>query len=226
MMPLIAVVVLLGQIPSFSADFERITIRNEEADTARGRVYYVSSVRVYYDVRYPVRQRVSSLLREVTLYYPDDSLAYIYETGARGVAVVDRQLGFIDESGAVMSALGFELASAYVRNDTGIEVWRPGSAKKSEVDRVIFGRVDGIRVSGEVVLTGGKPGARFSNSRHVPLGTTQFPTLQVLEGYHGDGSPTRWETSYSKIDTASAFLDSLGRFDVPSGLTRERLKWR
>ena len=215
---------LLGQAPPFSARFEQTTVANGEADTARGTIYFVAPWRVYYQVDFPVNQILSVVANDMTVYYPDETLAYVIKSKSQVELPMSQQsLGAIDPAQA-MSKMGFKLGKTRTIGDTAYAVWSP-KEKRAPFGRVTFGRVGRATVFVEVLRKNSLPMMRTRLSGHVQADTFRLPTRIVTEQFDTEGKRTLESLTYSALDTSTEFLKTIGRFAVPARVKTRTYNW-
>jgi hypothetical protein len=223
-MALTLLTALLGQIPPFSARFEQVTVTNNKTDTARGTIYFAAPWRTYYQVDYPLNQRLSVVMNTMTVYYPDETLAYVIKTKSQVETPMSQQsLGAIDPSQA-MSKLGFKRGKASTVGDTAYEVWNPKD-KRMPSGRVTFGRIGRVTVFVEALRQNGQPMMRTRLSGYVLVDTFTLPTRVVTERFDVDGSRVTETLTYSALSTATDFLSTLGRFALPPKTRIKNANW-
>lgn len=216
--------VLLGQVPSFSAGFEQVTVDNSRADTVRGTVYFAAPWRVYYQVNYPLNQLVSAVMNEMSIYYPDESLAYVIRSNSRFENPMSQQsLGTVDPTQA-MSGSGLKPVRTRTAGDTLYSEWASRD-KRAPYGRVTFGRVGRATVFVEALRRNGTPIVRSRMSGHVPADTCELPTRIVTERFDAAGRRSFEVLTYTAVDTSAAFLKTLGRFAIPPGMRTKVTNW-
>lgn len=215
---------LLGQVPPFSARFEQVTVTKGETDTTRGTIYFAAPWRTYYKVDYPINQILSVVMNDMTVYYPDETLAYVIKTKSQVESPMSQQsLGTVDPAQA-MSEMGFTLGKTSTVGDTAYVVWNPKD-KRAPIGRVAFGRVGRATVFVEVLRHDGKPMMRTRLSGHVQADTFELPTRIATERFDADGKRTLETMTYTALDTSTAFLYTLGRFALPPGTRIKTSNW-
>jgi hypothetical protein len=215
---------ILAQIPPFSARFEQVTVVNNKADTARGTIYFAAPWRTYYQVDYPLNQRLSAVMNTMTVYYPDETLAYIIKTKSQVESPMSEQsLGTINPAQA-MSKLGFKRGKTSTVGDTAYEVWSPKD-KRMPFGRVTFGRVGRVTVFVEALRPNNTPVMRTRLSGHVQVDTFRLPTWIASERFDEEGRRTLETMTYTALDTCADFLGTLGRFAPPPGTRTKTSNW-
>jgi hypothetical protein len=223
-MALLLLAILLGQVHPFTAEFEQVTADDKGTDTVRGTVYFAAPWRVYYEVNYPVNQLVSAVMNEMSIYYPGESLAYVIKTSSQFESPTSQQsLGTIDPAQA-MSQVGLRPGKTRTAGDTVYSNWTP-QHRNAAFGRFTFGRVGRATVFVEAVRRNGKPMMRSRMSDHVLTDTFELPTRIETERFSPAGRRSLEVLTYTAVDTSTAFLRTLGRFAIPSGVRTKTTNW-
>jgi hypothetical protein len=216
--------VLAGQVHPFSARFEQVTVADSRTDTARGTIFFAAPWRVYYQVDYPLNQLLSVVMNTMTVYYPDETLAYVIKTKSQVEAPMSQQsLGIADPAQA-MSKMGFKLGKTSTVGDTTYVVWNPKD-KRAPLGRVTFGRVGRATVFVEVLRQNSRPVMRTRLSGHVQVDTFELPTRIATERFDDDGKQTLETMAYTALDTSTSFLETIGHFAVPARVKIKTYNW-
>lgn len=222
---LIILTLALGQIPPFTARFERVILEEGVADTARGRIYFVAPWRIYYDVDYPVVQNLTVVKSTMTIWYPEESTGYVIRTKSQFETPLSQQSIPAIRPEEAMPKLGFKPAGTEVRGDSSFSTWKPKNPKQVPFDRVVFGYFAGVPVLTEVIRREGTPLMRTLFSNHLRVDTFNLPTRIEHARFLEDGNRTLDIMAYADMDTATAFIDSLGRFTPPAYVKLRRINW-
>ena len=218
-------ILILGQIPPFTARFERVIVEDGEADTARGRIYFVAPWRIYYDVDYPLNQYLSVVKNTMTIYYPEESTGYVIKTRSQLETPLSQQSIPAANPAVMMPKLGFKLAENITRNDTDYTIWKPKNPKATPFSKVVFGKYEGVPVLTEVFRQKDQPLIRTLFSGHVSVDTFNLPTRIESERLNADSTTTFEVMTYADLDTTAGFLDSLARFRLPTGVSIKQISW-
>jgi hypothetical protein len=214
---------LFAQVPAFSARFEQVTVANTKADTTRGTIYFVAPWRIYYQVDYPLNQILSVVMNEMTVYYPDETLAFVIKTRSQAETPMSQQSLSAVDPGLAMLRMGFKPGRTSVVGDTGYEVWNPKD-KRTPFGRVTFGRIGRATVFIEVSRQNEQPMMRTRFSGHVQVDSFELPTRMATERFD-HGTRTLETFVYSALDTSTAFLKTVGRFAIPRGIKTKTYNW-
>jgi len=221
---ILLLVAVLGQIRPYSARFTQVTVDNSRADTVRGTVYFAAPWRVYYQVDYPINQLVSAVMNEMSIYYPEESLAYVIRANSQFEAPTSQQsLGTIDPAQA-MSQIGLRPSNTHTSGDTVYSVWIPKD-RSAAFGRFTFGRVGRATVYVEAVRRNGKPIVRSRMSDHMSVDTFELPTRISTERFDAAGRRSLESLTYTALDTSTAFLKGLARFAIPPGIRTKTRNW-
>ena len=223
-MILLLVTVFSDQVPPFSARFEQVTAERGKTDTTRGAIYFAAPWRIYYQVDYPLNQLLSVVMKTMTVYYPDETLAYVIKTKSQVEAPMSQQsLGAADPAQALFR-MGFKPEKTRTVGDTTYAVWNPKD-RRSPVGRVTFGRVNRATVFVGVTRRNGEPIMRTWLSGHVQVDTFRLPTRTATERFDTEGRPTLETQTYTGLDTSTTFLKTLTRFAPPPGTKTKTSNW-
>ncbi len=216
---------LLGTVPPFSARFERVIIEDSVADTARGRICFAAPWRIYYLVDYPLDQQLSVVKNTMTIYYPEENSGFVIQTRSEFETPLSQQSVLAEDLSQAMPRLGFGLSGQTVRNDTTYAVWRPNRPRTNPLARVVFGRHGGNHVFTQVIRKDDRPLSETWFSGYVSIDTFALPTRIEHHRFTEDGSRTEDIMTYTKVDTSTGFIDSLGGLRVPRDAEMKRIKW-
>jgi len=223
-MALLLLGALLGQVHPFSAQFEQVIVENNQSDTARGTVYFVAPWRIYYQVNYPLNQLVSVVMNEMSIYYPDESLAYVLKSKSQFESPTSQlSLGTIDPARA-MSQIGLRPSKTRTAGDTVYSVWTP-TDRGATFGRFTFARIGRATVFVEAVRRNGRPVVRSRMSDHVRADTFELPTKITTERFDTAGRRSLEVLTYTALDTSTAFLSTLERFTIPPGVRTKISSW-
>lgn len=223
-MAFLVLTTLLAPVPPFSARFEQITLAGREADTVRGTIYFAAPWRIYYQVDYPLNQLLSVVTNTMTVYYPDETLAYVIKTKSQVDAPMSQQSLAAADPALAMHEMGFRLGKTRTVGDTAYEVWNPKD-RRAPFGRVTFGRVGRATVFVEILHHNKQPMMRIRLSGHVQADTFELPTRMATERFADDGKQTLETMTYTALDTSSSFLKTIGRFAVPARVKMKTYNW-
>jgi hypothetical protein len=215
---------LAGQVPPFTARFEQVTLDAGRTDTVRGTIYFAAPWRVYYDVDFPLRQQLSVVKNTMTVYYPDETLAYVIRSGSPVESpMAQHSLHAVDER-QTMAKMGFRLAETRQAAETTYHVWRPKNPRMP-FSRISFGRVGRAAVYVEVLRQQEKPLLRTRLSDHIRADTFYLPARIETERFDTEGRRTLETLTYTGLDTSRTFMQTLGRFTLPPGTRTKTSDW-
>lgn len=224
MTPLALILLLTGQVPPFTARFEQVTASTGETDTACGTIYFAAPWRIYYLVDYPINQLISVVKNDMTIYYPDEALAFVITTKSPVESPMAQQSLPQADPAQTLTKMGFKRAAATTRGDTTFTNWVPKD-RRNPFSRAVFGRIGRRTVFVEVLRQKGEPLMRTWLSGHIRADTFELPTHIVTERYDTEGRRTLENLTYTNLSTASDFLYDLGRFALPPGVRTRSYNW-
>jgi hypothetical protein len=222
-MALLLLTMFFGQVPPFSARFEQVTAESSRVDTTRGTIYFAAPWRVYYEVDYPLKQLVSAVMGELTICYPDESLAYVIKAPSQLESPMSQQSMGMGDPARAISEIGLKPGKRRMAGDTVYAVWNPRD-RRAPLGRVTFGRVGRATVFVEVTRRDGRPMVRSRMSAHIQVDTFELPTRISTERFGAEGTRTLETFTYTDLDTSIDFLKVVGRFSIPPHVKTETYK--
>lgn len=193
-------------------------------DVVQGNMYYTPSGVVHIEVTSPVSQLISLTGTQMSIYYPKERKAFIFESkNPLTLPFASAFLGSTRESFG-LPELGFTAANVLQRGDSVISTWNPPSIAKQTVDRVILTEVHGDIVQTESYTQKGALSTRATFKNFISIKQGRVP-LEIYNGWQTSKGWTKEVLLFASPSTISTLPAHLNNFTIPPDITPRKVQW-
>lgn len=193
-------------------------------DVVQGSMYYTPTGVVHIEVTSPVSQLISLTGTQMSIYYPKERKAFIFESkNPLTLPFASAFLGSTRESFGLPD-LGFTAASVTQRGDSVISTWNPPSVTKQAVDRVVLTEVNGDIVLTESYTSKGSLSTRATFKKYISIKQGRVP-LEIYNGWQTSKGWTKEVLLFASPSTIPTLPAHLNNFTIPSDVVPRKVQW-
>jgi outer membrane lipoprotein-sorting protein len=211
-------------IDNSRVEFTRKSKYKSIEETIEGLLYYQFPGKVIVSIRKPIIQWMFFESNEITVYYPEDSIAFkINSPYPESFSFLETFLNVTKEDFGLCSR-GYSLVSHEITKDTLITYWKPPKGLSVKLGELKLVFVDNRIISSELKKITGEPLLITSYSEHFNYKEYYFP-LEISSKFFADKDTVFEKISYKNPTFNDSFPEEVVNFKIPEGIKIEEIKW-
>lgn len=211
-------------VQTLQIDFEKTTVKNEEKEHVCGTIFYRQPDAVCMIINHPANQWIFSGEDSMVFFYPDDSLAFKFQTMYPvRFTFFQAFLGIVQEDYG-LTALGYALAAHEVHDSILTTTWTPPEEAPDDAGLFHITYANGKLKSAAYESMDGTIISRTHYRDHYVYGAYFFP-MEIEKIQYAQQDTIRETITYANPEFNCALPDSLMNFRLPEYVTTNYIQW-
>ena len=211
-------------VDNATAEFKRNIKQGTNEETIEGIVYYKFPEKVIASIQKPVKQLISFDSNDVTIYYPDDSIAFKFISSYPvSFSFFETFINIIKEDFGVCDR-GYTLKNHQTKKDTLITYWNtpPILSKTASGLKLVF--VKNKIIYSELKNKHGETLLEAQYKNHINYGEYYFPR-EINTTLKTEQYKILEKITYKNIIFNDTLPEKIVNFKIPEGVETEEIKW-
>jgi outer membrane lipoprotein-sorting protein len=187
-------------------------------------VYYQFPEKVIASIKKPLRQLISFEKNDVTIYYPDNSIAFRFVSSnpvsfsffETFINVIKEDFGLCDR--------GYTLKNHQTKKDTLITYWNPPPVLLNTASELQLVYVKNKIIYSELKDKNGKTFLEAEYKNHINYGDYYFPR-EINTKLTAEQYSILEKITYNNIIFNDTLPEEIKNFEIPEGVEIEEIRW-
>lgn len=211
-------------VQTLHIDFEKTTFKHENEEYVSGTIYYQQPDAMCMLISEPVNQWIFSGKDTMVLFYPEDSLAFMFKTiYPVTFPFFQAFLGIVQEDYG-LTAIGYTLAEHEVHDSILTTIWTPPEGAPADLGRFCITYTNKKITSAAYQAANGSLISYTHYRDHYAYGAYLFP-MEIEKMQFLAQDTIREMIHYENPEFNCALPDSLMNFRLPEYVTIEHIQW-